>query len=260
MRILFYLVSLSLLASSCVTNKKFTLLQRDDVNKRGLVLDSVVRTYPYQNFEYKIQPEDILSVRFESLTPKEYDFFASDATQNLNFTVGANALVMGELVDQDGNIPLPVVGKVKVAGLNIFEIQEKLQALASQYMESPVVKVRLINFRFTIAGEVLQEGTIFLNNNRVNMMEAIGLAGGMTDLADKANIKLVRQVNGKTEIIYLNLLSEEFLSSPYYFVHQNDLLIVPPLKQRPYRKYFGQNFSLFLSTVSIALLVVNLSR
>lgn len=245
--------------SSCVTNKKYTLLQRDDVNAKDLPKDSVVRTYDLDNYAYRIQPEDNISVRFESLTPEEYDIFnrGLDQQQNQNLSQG-NAILIGELVDPQGEITYPVIGNVKVAGLTVFEVQTKLQQVADQYLESPVVKVRLINFRFTILGEAKKEGTITLSNNRVNYIEAIGLAGGLTDLADKKNLKLIRQVNGKAEVRYLNLLDEAFINSPEYFVHQNDILIVPALKQRPYQTYFGKNLALLISSLSLLLLTINL--
>ena len=90
----------------------------------------------------------------------------------------------------------------------------------------------------------------FCSNNRVNLLEAIGWSGGMTDLADKANVKLIRQVNGETTIQYINLLQEDFINSPYYFIYQNDVLIVPALKQRAYQTYFGKNLSLIISSLS----------
>jgi polysaccharide export outer membrane protein len=246
-------------ASSCVTNKKYVFLQKDDVNVKDLPKDTLVRTYDLEPYEYRIQPEDNISVRFESLTPQEYDIFnrssAQQNTQNLN---QANAILMGELVDPNGEIAYPVIGKVKVAGLTVYEAQLKLQQLADQYLESPIVKVRLINFRFTILGEANREGTVVMPNNRVGYIEAIGLAGGLTDLADKRNIKLIRQTQGKAEVRYINLLDEEFVKKPEYYVHQNDILIVPALRQRPYRKYFGQNLSLIISSLSLLLITISL--
>lgn len=246
--------------SSCVSNKKFLYLQKSDVNKRDLPKDTVVRTYSIKLPEYKIQPEDIVSVRFESLTPKDFDFFnQNQGNQNAGVQV-AGALLIGELVDQNGEIPFPFIGKVKVSGRSVFEIQDQLQKIAVQYLESPVVKVRLVNFRFTILGEVAKEGTILLNNNRVNMLEAIGWAGGLGELADRANLKLIRQIDGKTTVQYIDLLKEDFINSPYYFIHQNDVIIVPALKQRAYRKYFGQNLAVVLSSLSLLLLIVTLKK
>lgn len=231
------------------------------MNKKDLPKDTIVRVYDLQTYDYKIQPEDNVHVRFESLTPQEYDIFnrgvGAQQTQNMNLSQG-NALLIGELVDPSGEIAFPVIGKVKVAGLTVYEAQNKLQSLADQYLESPIVKVRLINFRFTMLGEANREGTTVLPNNRVGFIEAIGLAGGLTDLADKRNIKLIRQEKGKVEVRYINLLDEEFVKTPEYFVHQNDILIIPALRQRPYRKYFGQNLALILSSLSLLLTTITL--
>ncbi|HCZ37173.1 MAG TPA: polysaccharide export protein [Cytophagales bacterium] len=256
----FLFLMLLVVGTSCVTNKKFVLLQKDDLHNKNLSKDSVVRSYQPATFEYKLQPEDIVYVTFESLTPDDYDFLNQNPMMqgggNMNLQAG-NALLIGELLDYKGEIPFPFLGKVKLGGLSVFEAQDRLQAIAEQYLDKPVVKVRLINFRFTVLGEVNKEGTININNNRVTMLEALGLAGGMTDLADRANIKLIRQINGKTEIQYLNLLDEDFINSPYYYIYQNDVLMVSSLKQRPYRKYFGQNISLVLSSLTLLLLTIS---
>ena len=99
------MVGLGLIISSCVTNKKYMYLQKDDVNVKDLPKDTVVRSYAIQNYEYRIQPEDNISVRFESLTPKEYDIFnqSSSGQQNQTLSQG-NAILMGELVDPHGEI------------------------------------------------------------------------------------------------------------------------------------------------------------
>ena len=260
MRLLSLLVVSVLVFGSCVTNKKFQLMQKNDVNKQNIPSDSVFRKYSIEPFDYKIQTNDILSVRFESLTPKEFDFLSKGAEPMLNNGLIGGALLIGDIVDEQGEIPYPVVGKVKVIGMTIFEAQNYLQSIADKYLEAPIVKVRLLNYRITLLGEVNREGVVTINNNRVSMLEAIGLAGGLTDLSDKTSVKLIRQNGSNSEIVYLNLLDENFINSPYYYVYQNDILIVPALRQRAYRKYFGQNLSVIISSLSLLLLVINYNK
>lgn len=262
--LLVFLLSTAFLVS-CVSNKKVTLLQKNDVDRKMLPIDSIVRSYAIDTFVYKIQSNDIVSVRFESLTSKEFDFFNPPSAQSAaalgGNLAGGGALLLGDLVDEHGEIPIPLIGKFKIEGLTIFEAQEKLRAIATNYgIKSPIVRVRLLNYRITLLGEVNKEGTILLSTNRVSLLEAIGFAGGLGELADRSKVKLIRQTGNKTEVIYLNLLEEDFFKSPYYYTYQNDILIVPALKQRSYRKYFGQNLAVFLSTVSILVLTLSLLK
>ena len=134
-----------------------------------------------------------------------------------------------------------------------------VQKMTSEYLEEPVVKVRLLNFRFTVIRDVTAE-SINTFNNRLSMMEAIGLAGGMGELADLKNVKVVRQHEDLAKVHYVNLLEENYIESPYYYVHPNDIIIVPPLKQRTFRNYFGENLGLIVSSLSLLLLVLNLTR
>ncbi len=251
--------------SSCVVNKKYQYLQNKDVNVKSdaIAKDSVLRTYNLSDFEYKLQPEDIISVKFYSLTPEEFNFFTIKEGNGNNFNQfqnGAAALVNGYLIDENGEVEFPVVGKVRISGLTVFDAQNKILEVANQYLESPVIEIRLLNFRFTLLGEVKKEGTINSLNNRITLLEAIGLAGGLTDYADKSNIKVIRQGEGKAEVYYLNLLEEDFVNSPYYYMNQNDVIVVPPLKQRPYQIYFGKNLALVISSVSLLILVLNLIK
>jgi len=260
--LLIFLAAL-LALSSCVTNKKILYLQKEgDLKKKTDPPDTAVRHYDLVDFKYKIQTNDIINVRFQSLTAKEFDFVFAQSQQGQQNVGGANtgALLTGDLVDEKGEIPIPVIGKVKVAGLTVFQTQDTLQKLANLYLQSPIVKVRLLNYRVTFLGQINKEGEITLANNRVSLMEAIGLAGGFGEMADRSNIKLIRQNGSKTEVHYINVLKEDFMTSPYYYVYQNDLIIVPPLKQRPFHLYFTQNTAIILSTVSIFLLVLNLMK
>ncbi len=248
-----------------MVNKKVQYLQYDDVNIKpdAVVKDSILRTYNLSDFEYKLQPEDIVSVKFYSLTPPEYNFFTLKEGNRNNFNQfqnGAAILVNGYLIDKDGKVEFPVVGKVRISGLSVYSAQNEILKIAKQYLENPVVEVRLLNFRFTLLGEVKKEGTIGSLNNRITMLEAIGLAGGFTDLADKSNIKVIRQGEGKAEVYYLNLLEEEFIKSSFYYMNQGDVIIIPPLKQRPYQSYFSKNLALMISSVSLLILVLNLTN
>ncbi len=265
MKQLIFIFITTLLIPSCVVNKKVQYLQHEDVNNKSDVLekDSIYRTYDLIDFEYKLQPEDVISVKFYSLTPSEFNFFTlkeGDGNNFNQFQNPASALINGYLIDENGEVEFPVVGKVNINGLSVYDAQNEILKIAKQYLESPVVEVRLLNFRFTLLGEVKKEGTIGSLNNRITMLEAIGLAGGFTDFADKANIKVIRQGKNKAEVYYLNLLEESFVSSPFYYMNQGDVIIVPPLKQRPYQIYFGKNLALFISSVSLLLLVLNLAK
>ena len=245
--------------SSCVSNKKIQYLQKDDVNVDEEYTDSVLRSYFPNVYEYKIQPEDILKVSVETITNQEFNFFKTDFDRTVNQNlIGNNALIYGELVDEKGFVEYPVIGKVKVSGLTIFEVQDLLQKLAKENgLKEPVVKVRILNYRYTVLGETNKEGTFNTYNNRITMLEAVGIAGGFSELADRANVKLIRYEDGEMNVSYLNFLNEELINSPNFYLHQGDVLIIPPVKQRPFRLYFRENYTLVVSTLTLLVLLFN---
>ena len=259
-------IFIGFLMYSCVSNKKILYLQGDTDLQKNIPVDSVLRDYNIQLYDYKLQHEDVLSIQISSLTPKEYDFFSLGLPQNsVNFSSQNAGALHGYLIDADGNIEFPVVGKVKLAGLTVYEAEKKIKNIAEDYLEEPVVRVRLLNFRFTVVGEVgggRGGGGQVVNtyNNRISIMEAIGLAGGLTDLADRKNVKIIRQQGNDAKVFYVDLLQEDLVMSPYYYLHPNDIIVVPPLKQRPFRQYFGPNLSLIISSLSLFILVLNLLR
>jgi polysaccharide export outer membrane protein len=257
------LAALLLLLNACVPNRKVVYLQKEDLHKKDVVLDSVVRTHEMVIREYKIQPLDILSIRIESLTAEDFNFISKlypNVQQTGGGGGGSNQVINGFLVDNLGEIEFPVAGKIKLVGLSLFEASTKLKDAFKSYLKDPVVRVQLLNFRFTVLGEVNAENQVVSNNTRVTLMEAIGMAGGLTDLADRSKVKIVRQKGNQSEVLYLNLLDENLLTSEHYYVHQNDMIIVPALKQRPFRKYWGENVALVVSTLTLVLLVVNLTQ
>jgi polysaccharide export outer membrane protein len=264
MRFWLFFAGLIFLAS-CVPNRKLVYLQKDDLkNRKQIPKDSVLRTHPLSIEEYRIQPLDILSINFETLSEDNdsFDFLSKLSPQNRmsGTNVTANAALLGIVVNVEGDIEYPVLGKIHLAGLSIFEAEDAIRAIASQYVPDVIVRVRMLNFRFTVLGEVNGEKTVVSNNTRLTMMEAIGQAGGFGELADRSHVKVIRQNGNASEIYYLNLLNEDYLESPYYFVKQNDVIVVPPLKQRPFRKYFTNNLAVITSTLSFALFILTLTR
>lgn len=240
--------------------KKLVYFQhKDELKDKSIPKDSVVRTHQLDIQEYKIQPLDLLSIQFETLSDESdlFDFLAKLNPQNRSGNANS-AAANGTLVDKNGEIDYPVLGRIKVSGLTLFQARDTIQNVASKFVEDVVVRVRMLNFRFTVLGEVNGEQTVISTNTRLTMSEAIGLSGGFGELADRTNIKVIRQNGEEVQVYYVDLLNEDFLESKYYYVQQNDVIVVPPLKQRTFRRYFVTNIGIITTTISFAVLLVTL--
>jgi polysaccharide export outer membrane protein len=267
MRIPLVVLGIAVLFSSCVPNRKIVYLQKDDLkNRKEIPRDTILRTHPLKIQEYRIQPLDNLMINFETLSKEQdsFDFLSKLSTNRGNSGGGganSNAAALnGILVNTSGEIEYPVLGKFQVGGLTLFQAQDSIRARALNYIPDVVVRVRMLNFRFTVLGEVNGESTVVSQNTRITFSEAIGLAGGLTELADRSLIKVLRQNGSQTDIFYVNLLDEQYTESPFYFVQQNDVIVVPPLKQRTFKRYFTSNLALITSTISFVLFFVTLSK
>jgi len=261
MKRLFILVASIAMLSSCVPLKKYVYLQKDDVKKKDMPLDTMLRSYRLKVEEYRIQPLDLLSIKFESLTDDDYNFVSKlyPSTEGLGGGGASGQATQGFLVDPNGEIEFPVVGKIKFSGLSVFEAQDSIEHAFGPFLKSPVARVNMLNFRFTVLGEVRGEQQVVSRNTRVTLAEAIALAGGLTEFADKSKVKVIRQQGDKVHVMYFNLLDETVLTTNNYYMHQNDVVIVPPLKQRTFATYWGQNLALFVSTLSVVILIIDLS-
>lgn len=240
----FILFSL-LVLSGCISSKKENYLQNTSAEK-----------YKEVTTEYILQTDDIISVKISSLTPSEYNFFSSETDPNFRI----DPLLSGFLIDKRGDIQLPVLGAVNVKGLTLHEAQEKVRLLANEYLDEPTVYIRLVNFKFTLLGEVRKEGTYSIYDSEINILEAIGMAGGLTNFADRANIKLVRTKDNVTTIHQINILSDETIVSNFYYLKPNDVIIVKPLKTKNFRQNQAGNIGLFfagLTTIATVLLALD---
>ena len=254
-KVLFILVLGSILCS-CVPNRKFVPLQSGDVNRKDLIKDSVLRTHPLSLPLYRIKPHDQLSITVETLTPDEFNFLKQLNPVLNQQNSGSGMMGIGYFVDKDGYIALPVIGKISISGLTIDEAQEKLVNTLKSTLRDPFVLIRILNYRFTFSGEINAQVTA--PTPRISVLEGITMAGGFTDLSDRENLKILRQKGDKMEVLYVNLLDENFVESPNFWLQQNDIIIVPPLKQRTARQYLTQNVGLVVSLVTLVLTTINI--
>lgn len=194
---------------------------------------SAAKTYILNEPVYKLKADDIITVEVFSLTQEKFNFLGS--TPKLELTV-----------NKQGNIELPVVGNLKVAGLTLAETQEKIKQLTTDYLKSPKVTVKLTNFNFTVLGEVGSQGNFTTENSTLTVLEAIGLAGGLTEFADRSNIRVLRHDQASASVYKINVLEDNLLLSDRYFIQPGDVILVDPLGKKNARTSTS-NLSLILS-------------
>jgi polysaccharide export outer membrane protein len=134
----------------------------------------------------------------------------------------------GYLIDAEGNIDFPVLGKIKVGGLTHAQAIQAIQSKLESYLKEPTILIRLINFRVSVLGEVRNPGTFTLPNETVTLVEALGIAGDLTITGKRTNVLVVRTVNGKRSEIRLDLTTTDVFSSPAYYLQQNDVIYIEP--------------------------------
>lgn len=234
---------------SCVPIKERQYLQGD----RLVELD-----YQTKYVEYRLKSEDILQIKVFTTTVAEFNWFAQAQTQ-LDGGGGGDPLLSGFIIDEQGNIELPVIGNVKINGLTINEAQKKISSLLQQGgLESPKVVIRILSFQYTVLGEVRNPGIFNNYTGKINILEALANAGDFSDFADRKNIKIVRYENNIARVLYVNVLDRDILSNPYFYIQPNDHIIVDPLKAvnaRTGQQNIAVSLSILASVASIALLV-----
>ena len=191
-------------------------------------IDSAVVTLK----EPVIQKNDILSINISSASLNQEQTQVFNLMNNAGAQGGggaAQAGLMGYLVDFDGNITLPIIGKVPAAGNTKEQLSESLKQRLAYYVKDPVINIRFVNFRVMLMGETAQKGWVTFNNERATIVDAVLGSGGVTETALRSNVLLIRQnTNGKMETHRLDLNDARIFQSPYYQLQQNDIVYVLP--------------------------------
>ncbi len=251
--VFFLLFCFLLVAGSCTSYRKVPYLQgAENFSKEEL---SKLNT----QFTQKIMPSDLLSITVNTTTPEAAVPFNlpliptakvenSTGTYGLNNTMGMQSY----LVNQDGTIDFPILGKLSIGGLSKNQVQDliKSKIFPAYIKEEPIVTVRFLNYKVSLLGEVARPGTYVVANEKINILEALSLAGDMTIYGRRENVLLMREnLSGEKEIIRLDMTQKDLLLSPYFYLQQNDIVYVQPNKSRARGADIGSAETLVISVV-----------
>lgn len=238
-----------LLITSCIPNKDLVYLQQKDAESQSTIEKVALKPY-------RIQINDILSVRIKALDPKIVEMFNPSNTGTQSNS--ADGLYFdGFSVDDHGNIRIPVLGEVPVIGLTLDEVRVTIEKrLLEEYFNKEAdifVSVKLAGLRYTINGEIASPGTKTLFQEKVTILEAIANGGDITITGNRKEVAVVRQYPHGTEIHTLDLTNVDAIKSPYYYIQPNDYIYIKPLKQKSWGTGTNglQSFTTILAAVSL---------
>ena len=252
--VLFIWVAFAL--ASCHSSSKHLTYMRDIQSNKTL------SGLPLPSPDYKVKADDNLYVSIISSNQEMNELYnpaqanSNKTFNNVNYNMVAGQYLYGFRVDSEGYLKLPLLGKIQVAGKNINECEEAVQARAEEYLKTVTAKVRLLNHRVSILGEVRQPGVYYNYDYQFTVLDAIGMAGGTTNSAKLTTILVIRADESGSQTYQINLRSSTALGSPGYYLQPNDVVVVKP------SKYKGVELktpliSLLLSLASTTLLLLN---
>lgn len=242
--------------ASCQSYKKVPYLQDAEVINQAQQLETL--------YDAKIMPKDLLTIVVSCTNPELAVPFNLTVATPMSLAdktqIATQPVLQPYLVDNEGRINFPVLGTLKVGGLTKSEAEQVIVRNLKPYMkETPIVTVRMANYKISVLGEVARPGTFTITNEKVNLLEALAMAGDMTVYGVRDNVKLIRETaTGKQEIITLDLNKSETILSPYYWLQQNDVVYVTPNKAKARNSDIGNSTSLWFSATSILVSLASL--
>ncbi len=258
------LVAAAVLAvTSCSTPKNVAYIQNSDY------VDYAKSEYLY---DARIMPKDILTITINTVNPEASAPFnlivrptLANAASNIPTSGGA---LQTYLVDNEGCIDFPVVGKLQVGGLTKSMCEKLIHDKIQRYMnaeENPIVTVRMSNYKISVIGEVNRPGMFTVGNEKINIFEALAQAGDLSIYGVRDRVKLIREnAKGRKEIYTINLNDANIVNSPYYYLQQNDVVYVEPNSVKAKNSAIGTSTTIWISVtgalVSLASLIVNILR
>lgn len=241
---------------SCTLTKKVVYLQDIGETDTGSIAKAET------NFANLIQKNDQLWITVGGTNPADLAIINSASGTSSGTGITPNTSnAMAYLVESDGNIKLPYAGAVKAAGLTRLQLEATLTEIFKDYTKNPIVNVRFLNYSFSVVGEVNNKGRYNMPSERATILDAISMAGDITELGRRENILVVRELNGKRNFGRINLLSKSLFSSPYYYLKNNDVVYVEPVNAKFItRSGIPQYLSIVAVSLSLLITIINLKR
>lgn len=230
--------------SSCISNKQLIVF-RGVTPETAECVNKTLKPQP----EPRVKINDALIITVSALDPEAvipYNLPAVSFESPTTEIKPTSQSYQYYTVDARGDIMFPVLGKLHVVGLTQSEVIEMIQTRLQGQLQNPIVTMRFLNAKVTVLGEVKNPGNYPLNNGGMTLLEALGIAGDLTQYANRANVLITRENNGKVEFARLDLRSDEVFTSPYFYLQQNDVVYVEPNQAR---STSNQSIGLWLSMV-----------
>ncbi len=232
------LVGILVVGTSCASKKELVYFQEQEQQQ---LLDTILIVEP------TLQIGDFVTIQVSSIDPvgaATFNLFESSAIVN------SYPKPLNYLVKSDGMIAFPVLGNLQVQGLTTNELTNNITIALTEYLKKPIVNVRITNFKVTVLGEVIRPGTYQVPNERITIVEALGMAGDLNIQAKRNNVLLIREEQGQRKFITIDLTNKKLFNSPYYYLAQNDVLYVEPNKTKINSSAVGSNAGIIISSIS----------
>lgn len=245
---LLIIISILYTLSSCTTSKEIVYFQ-----------DQKIRVgEPLKRTEFRYKPNDVLTIDVSALDDAVVKPFnlAPVSYSGSNISAQSNLTKQTYYVDGDGYIEFPVLGRIQIGGLTRQEAVTMLKEKITPYVKDPIVTIRVTNFTVTVLGEVNNPGAFIIEDERVTLTEALGLAGDLTIYGKRENVFLIRDENNKKTYTSIDLTSINSINSPIYTLQQNDVLYVEPNKAKVRSATYNQNNNVLISAVATLATIV----
>ncbi|MCT4639895.1 MAG: polysaccharide biosynthesis/export family protein [Bacteroidales bacterium] len=247
--ITFTCIAIILVLFSCTSQKQITYLQDASINgAENFDIDTIT--------PYKIKRQDVLYIKMVTSNSEINNILNPNASSPGMYQGESNLFINGFVVDEKGNIELPLIGKVHVENCTLDNARDNIREKALVYLKDPTIYVKMLSYKYTVLGEVRRPGMYKNFNNRLNVLEAISSAGDISEFGNRKKIVVIRLTKNGSKTFRLDLTKKEILTSDAYYLKPNDIVYVEPLKSKSFKLNIPVA-SLMLTSISTLILILN---